>query len=189
MLNSEGKDHGSGSISRCQHTFLENIVSFSSNRRFYTTSEGYIGLGPAKSQRGNIISVLLGLRLPITLHPCENGNFKVVGTCYCHGIMSGEALLGPLPDDWQAEVGTTVVVAENEPVVEDCFFVNKKSRERTQQDPRLWELPPSWKHILNSKGELQYENIHTRETTWVDPRVTSEELEKRGVKIKEFAFL
>jgi hypothetical protein len=55
------------------------------------TEQGYIGLG--RPQVGDIVSVLLGGRLPFLLRPTVGSEqFTLVGNCYVHGIMYGEAL-------------------------------------------------------------------------------------------------
>lgn len=61
------------------------------------TDCGYIGLAPAGTQIGDIVSILLGCHQPIMLRPndstdrCER-TYSVVGACYVHGIMNGEAI-------------------------------------------------------------------------------------------------
>jgi len=62
------------------------------NRRLFTTQGGQIGLGlgPQASQEGDVVCVLAGSRMPMVLRPAATG-FRVVGPCYMHGIMQGEA--------------------------------------------------------------------------------------------------
>ncbi|KAK5100735.1 hypothetical protein LTR24_000881 [Lithohypha guttulata] len=62
------------------------------NRRLFTTQGGQIGLGlgPQASQEGDVVCVLAGSRMPMVLRPAATG-FRVVGPCYVHGIMQGEA--------------------------------------------------------------------------------------------------
>ncbi|KAF4624119.1 hypothetical protein G7Y89_g14054 [Cudoniella acicularis] len=64
---------------------------------FFTTNEGYIGLGLAKAQSGDIIPVLLGCKTPILLRRVEGGRYQVVGECSILGLKHSEALLGPIP--------------------------------------------------------------------------------------------
>jgi hypothetical protein len=72
-------------------------------RAFFTTSEGNIGLCPAKARTGDHICVILGCDAPLVLRqvPDSDGRYHVVGECYVHGLMFGEALLGPPPNPWQ----------------------------------------------------------------------------------------
>jgi hypothetical protein len=61
------------------------------NRVLFTSSKGYMGLGPKISKPGDLVCVLGGGIIPILLRPA-NGYFQVVGECYIHGIMEGEAV-------------------------------------------------------------------------------------------------
>ena len=81
-------------------------------RRLYTTSKGYIGLGPLSTQVGDEVWVICDARTPFILHPQqENSNvpdnavktgevkqFQLVGETYLHGFMHGEALKSGLLD-------------------------------------------------------------------------------------------
>jgi hypothetical protein len=46
---------------------------------------------PEATERGDVISVLLGGSMPLMLRPA-GGQFRLVGECYVHGIMRGEAM-------------------------------------------------------------------------------------------------
>jgi hypothetical protein len=72
-------------------------------RRFFVTKGGSIGIGPADTQVGDDVYVLGGGRQPLTLRKSETvfslpGTeiepqlcHTLVGDCYVHGIMDGEA--------------------------------------------------------------------------------------------------
>ena len=68
----------------------------------YSKEEGYIGLAPRAAKAGDLVCVLLGSNSPFLLHPLTNNQYQLVGHCYAHGIMNGEALLGPLPGDFHS---------------------------------------------------------------------------------------
>ena len=82
------------------------------HRRLYTTSKGYIGLGPLSTQVGDEIWIIYDARMPLALrpqpennNPPENANqsreverFRLVGETYLHGFMYGEALKSGLLD-------------------------------------------------------------------------------------------
>lgn len=76
-------------------------------RRFMTTTKGYVGFVPRRSQVNDLIFVLMGSNLPLVLRPCENGLYKLVGECYIHGIMEGEAMEGLDNGEYKLE---TVVI-------------------------------------------------------------------------------
>lgn len=81
-------------------------------RSCITTEEGYIGLAPQDTQPGDVISVILGCRMPMLLRPVVDAvssqsqgteqesptRWQVVGACYIPGLMNGEAIYGKLPE-------------------------------------------------------------------------------------------
>ncbi len=80
------------------HKFLNAASHYLKDKLIITTREGYIGLAPPKALPGDHVCVLLGCATPLLLRPVPNHQFRVVGECYVHGLMDGEAFLGPLPD-------------------------------------------------------------------------------------------
>jgi hypothetical protein len=64
------------------------------NRLLFTTSNGYMGLGPKMAQVGDLVYVLLGGELPYVLRRQEDTDtFQFIGECYVHGLMNGEGLV------------------------------------------------------------------------------------------------
>ena len=61
-------------------------------RRIFTTREGYIGLAPSRTMAKDLVCILKGASVPFVLRQAGE-NFTLVGECYCHGIMYGEAML------------------------------------------------------------------------------------------------
>ncbi|KAK5955895.1 hypothetical protein OHC33_003537 [Knufia fluminis] len=64
-------------------------------RRMVTTGRGFIGMALEGVRTDDVIVVLLGCSMPMVLRPVENSlqtEYKVVGECYIHGIMGGEAM-------------------------------------------------------------------------------------------------
>lgn len=76
------------------------------NRAFFTTQQGYMGFGPPEMKQGDLVAVLLGSRMPFILRQtppaaaiigksegnCNRTYYSVVGYCYLHGMMHGEAV-------------------------------------------------------------------------------------------------
>ena len=70
-------------------------------RRFYMTSKGYMGIGPVDVRIGDQVYVLVGGNVPFLLRHQDGGTdgsnpskvcgWELVGDCYLHGIMDGEA--------------------------------------------------------------------------------------------------
>lgn len=75
--------------------FQQCAVATGDDRRLLVTEEGYIGNGPAGTQPGDVIYVLAGGPEPYLLRPVADSSpkpaFTVVGDCYLHGVMDGEA--------------------------------------------------------------------------------------------------
>jgi len=63
----------------------------SSNRIFARTKKGYFVLGPNVMKQGDVVCVLFGGKMPFVLRPWEH-YFLLVGECYVHGFMKGEAI-------------------------------------------------------------------------------------------------
>ena len=67
------------------------LVKTAWGRRFCMSTSSCMGWIPEAGKEGNVISVLYGSRLPVLLRPKGNA-YEVIGTCYIHGIMDGEAV-------------------------------------------------------------------------------------------------
>jgi hypothetical protein len=59
-------------------------------RRLFKTKKGYLGLGPRSLKKGDEVALLKGGMVPLVIRKTDN-NFELVGDCYVHGIMHGEA--------------------------------------------------------------------------------------------------
>ncbi|KAI9757338.1 MAG: hypothetical protein M1815_001425 [Lichina confinis] len=61
-------------------------------RRFGVTEKKHIGLFPRGSKQGDVISVPPESHIPFLIRECSGGHgYVLVGECYVHGIMKGEA--------------------------------------------------------------------------------------------------
>ncbi|KAI1840931.1 hypothetical protein JX266_012867 [Neoarthrinium moseri] len=63
-------------------------------RRLGITSKGYLGLFPRYCKNGDLLYLVEGCHVPFLLRPAGDieGGHRLVGECYVHGIMDGEAL-------------------------------------------------------------------------------------------------
>ena len=68
------------------------VALMNKHRSFCSTAAGRIGLVPGTAKAGDVICVLYGGRVPYVLRPCKNGYYVLVGECYVHGLMDGEAM-------------------------------------------------------------------------------------------------
>ncbi|KAL7923826.1 heterokaryon incompatibility domain-containing protein [Trichoderma austrokoningii] len=65
----------------------------STNRRFARTTKGYYVMGPQAMEKGDIVCVLFGGKMPFCLRPCLGSqSYLLVGECYIHGYMNGEGV-------------------------------------------------------------------------------------------------
>ncbi|GAB1317419.1 hypothetical protein MFIFM68171_07629 [Madurella fahalii] len=65
-------------------------------RRLFVTKKGYLGAGPLSARVGDAVYVLAGGHVPFVLRKRaggeEEGTWRLIGDCYVHGVMHGEAL-------------------------------------------------------------------------------------------------
>lgn len=83
------------------YNILENeeiegcMMKMTINRRFCLTLNGRIGWVPRAAQTGDIISLMRGSPVPVVIRPSQQGkSYLMIGQCYIHGIMDGEAVTG-----------------------------------------------------------------------------------------------
>jgi hypothetical protein len=98
LIDSQTSDHGILGLNEAMpgfetHTIIEGSIDrWSSKRRFCITQNNALACVPKGSRKGDIICVLFGGEVPYVLRPTGSGFYQVVGECYVHGIMYGEAL-------------------------------------------------------------------------------------------------
>ncbi|KAK0748938.1 heterokaryon incompatibility protein-domain-containing protein [Schizothecium vesticola] len=164
--------------------------------RFLYTDGGLAGIASCSAQRGDLVVVIPGCRLPkivrpLSPSPTSHTAYQLVGSCDILGLSNAEALLGPLPEGYTAKY------------VRDCtrrrqtWFTNDETGARLGplEDPRLDPLPAEWyTRELSGEGEETnegfplFEFVHreTGEATRMDPRCTREALIARGVRLETF---
>ena len=62
------------------------------HRRFFVTGNGSMGLAPAPAKLNDVVALFPGATVPFIIRPTPDGTYQLIGECYCHGIMNGEAL-------------------------------------------------------------------------------------------------
>ncbi|KAM0554072.1 hypothetical protein ACHAPJ_007147 [Fusarium lateritium] len=157
---------------------LIHLTNFMHHRSIYLTKMGYIALGPRNCQPGDLIVVFLGCHLPMVLRSIEDGEYKLKGPCTHPALLSSEAILGEMPKGWRLRYVKRV----GEPLFEN------PEGERQHIDPRLDNIP------VPEEWELRWRNDGTpfwyiaKEDRWTnfDPRLTLDNLRKRGVKVDDY---
>lgn len=186
-----------------QHeSYLRQLTSDRRPENFFQTEQGYLGTSSSQVQEGDIVVVLLGLSVPLILRPSKERQdaHQVVGPCYLQGVMFGEALLGPLPNDWTFSL-------------DGCrtwCFRRQGSDDLEREDPRLWSMPSGWITRYDSFDEEQgtsgersgldnqtaangserwFFNTDTKERRRTDPRLDIQGLESGGVSLDHFLLI
>ncbi|KAE8441123.1 hypothetical protein EG329_005835 [Mollisiaceae sp. DMI_Dod_QoI] len=77
--------------------FAESFrLAYDGRRLFCTAEDGskgvLLGIGPESLKKWDEVWVIAGADVPMVLRPRGNGEWSLVGECYVHGIMEGEAV-------------------------------------------------------------------------------------------------
>lgn len=67
------------------------------NRRLFYTEGGRLGLGtlftqPIFTQPKDVCSIFFGIPVPVLLREAMDGNYRLLGDSYTHGVMGGELI-------------------------------------------------------------------------------------------------
>jgi len=157
-------------------------------RTLFICGDGKIGLGPGCMQKNDELAVILGCPNVMVLRRApEEDYYHIVGNAVCSGLMDGEALLGPLPDECDAVSVLNEQTGQSLPA-----FRDSQTGGVTYADPRLPRLDPKWVDV-SADRTLGSAPLHWRheETEQVrhylqDPRLDVDALERRGVKLEDF---
>jgi hypothetical protein len=164
-----------------------NFLSDHQPGKFFVTDRGQLGCGPPIVAPGDKVYVLSGYDKPVLVRLANSTDqstcYHYMGPPYVYGLMEGQAFLGPLPNPWE-------LIIDNSNMRYSFSFLNHKTGEITQQDPRLDILPQEW-HEVEDKDDTRFEiytqhykNKTTGETISSDPRLLPEALEARGVHLE-----
>ena len=74
--------------------YEQPLLDTRSGRLLCRTERGYVGLVPRHTQAGDLVCIVYGSPVPFIVRESDEreGSHRVVGECYIHGIMRGEAL-------------------------------------------------------------------------------------------------
>ncbi|KAI1429762.1 HET-domain-containing protein [Xylaria sp. FL1777] len=161
------------------------------NCHVFTVSNGYIGLAGGPTQLGDKVFIILGCDNPMIVRPTYNGEYEVVGACYIHGVMDGEALLGALPHPWK------VRMKPDKWGICSPSFHNGDSNTTCEYDPRLDSIPipAEWEPMefewTRSDPDYcrKFRNKNTGEIINSDPRLFPEALLERGIPLRTITLI
>lgn len=81
---------GTTNIDARQALVQRSLEAAISNRKFFRTDYGFVGIGTDNIENGDVVSIVFGADMPLILRPF--GTFhELVGAAYVHGVMRGEA--------------------------------------------------------------------------------------------------
>lgn len=142
-----------------------------------------MGLVPATARVGDIVCVFLGCLTPMLVRPIneKESHYLLAGSCYIHGLMDSETLLGPLPEGWRANYSKL-----------DNYLYVSPDGVVTNQDPRLEPLSSDWEIYYEGgpkDGQGQdrkplYRHKVQHQGARTDPRLSAGYLKAKGVKIE-----
>lgn len=154
------------------NNFLNLVILWNDIGRFFITREGYLGWGPKTINIGDQIVTFLGCRKPIMIRhspDLDSEHFEIIGPCYLHGFMFGEAFLGPLPDSIRPvlHIGKEHFPRFHDSRTGDLIAV---------EDPRLSTLPADLDHFRKGREEGLIYKPYIEPETW----------RSRGVEVVDF---
>lgn len=71
---------------------IEASLTLARSRRFAGTNMGLVGYVPMRAKKGDLVVILYGADVPFVVRREAGGRYSLVGECYMHGIMYGEAM-------------------------------------------------------------------------------------------------
>ena len=74
------------------YDFVRAIESAIADRLFFLSDSGWMGLAPAAAMKGDLVCILIGGATPFVLRPVGESFYQLIGECYVHGMMDGEAM-------------------------------------------------------------------------------------------------
>ena len=93
-----------GPFPRLEHvnSYFKRLVTIMARYKFCETRTGFVGIVPLNTMVGDSVYIFSGGALPFILRPSAGlkSKYQVVGGCYIHGIMDGEAVR---TDKWREE--------------------------------------------------------------------------------------
>ena len=72
---------------------IQHACHIAERHKLIVTATGYLAMGMSLAQQGDKICILLGSSMPVILRPVQGTeHWQMLGSCYVHGIMDGEAI-------------------------------------------------------------------------------------------------
>ncbi|KAH7310612.1 heterokaryon incompatibility protein-domain-containing protein [Stachybotrys elegans] len=153
---------------------------FFASECLFATADGYVGVSAIGVREGDQVAIILGCDFPIVIRPRGSDRYEVVGPCFVHGLMLGEALKPPLDPPWRDALPVTKGWALP-------YFINTETGELLKSDPRLGSLPPGWEEVASSDPFLPpfvFQNKADGRISVNDPRMSADAIRQRGIELE-----
>lgn len=148
-------------------SYIRGVNLYLYSRTLFETSSGHLGLAPSGTRVGDVLCVLLGCDFPVILRPAGDHTYQVIGTCYAHGLMNGEAIYRNT-------------------------HVAKEQREKSGHDPYYGSFSPKFEDLsIDPVDMLQQLDIEV-ESEQDDPYrifVGLETLRDAGIPLEDFTLI
>lgn len=170
------------SLSRSVELYLKTVINVCEGRCLVHTKDGHVGLAPGSAQPGDQVGVILGCHTPLVLRRLTDDEWAVIGECYIHGLMDGEALLGQLPDGFEFVRNSIPGAGQY------GAYINRHIGVIQITDPRLGPLPPGWEIGTHEHGDYLsfFVNKELDIGCWDDPRLLPDALRERQIQLHAF---
>jgi hypothetical protein len=91
-----------GYLERVRAVTWNRVILEGGPRANSANSDQMVGLGPPKTQAGDVIAIFYGCSVPVILHPIGDTaspqSYEFVGEAYIYGKMDGEAMFQGYPE-------------------------------------------------------------------------------------------
>jgi hypothetical protein len=180
------------------------ICSATIRRTFFIIGKGYIGLGPVKTRRGDHLCILMGGQTSFILRQSGYRKlsvrrlerdveikwncFEVIGDCYTHGLMDGEAIQewGKVTDNTKQEIQELSkrhleAVQKQERCKSELFnlarepdeasllaIVGDRAKEKLRPRIMLEDLPLGYLWDSNAEAKEQANLLVSDLSQWID---------------------
>ena len=155
--------------------YLTLVRMYAACRSFILTEDGSFALGPASTEPGSIICTLVGLKAPVVLKPSKSGiegEYTLAGECYFDSAVTGQGLLGDLPDKF---INVTSYYSDADTFVHS--FLDRSTGKFQREEPRL----------VGKLGEEYRKNYASAEAlAEAENAAAVEVMSERGVQLEEF---
>ncbi|KAF2165349.1 hypothetical protein M409DRAFT_24198 [Zasmidium cellare ATCC 36951] len=90
MVKADQESQSSINVAAAVADYRQAMSYGTCNRVFFMTASGHMGTAPGGMERDDTVAILFGSVLPMVLREQKDGQWRLIGNAYVHGIMEGE---------------------------------------------------------------------------------------------------